>query len=78
MHYFYFKDDIKKAIIEKYGSFKDFSEVYGIEQSHLSLFLNGSKNTTLNKINKILDFLDLELCVKRKTAQLAIKKNPDN
>jgi hypothetical protein len=70
--YFYFKDDIKKAIIEKYGSFKDFCEVIGMEQSHLSLFLNGTKNTTLEKISRITDYLDLELSVKRKAVQLKL------
>lgn len=67
--YLEIKDKIRKEIISQHGKMVHFIErnpELNINQQQLSMYLNPSKNCTLETLLKILSALNLDLDIKRR------------
>jgi len=71
--FFGFKEKIKEAYLEKYGSLKEFCEIEGFSESDVCTQLNPSKNVSLKTLYRYMEKLDLEIVVQRKLIE-RIKK----
>lgn len=55
---------IKEAMKIRKVKSKDLAEHIGLSESSMSLFLNGKMNLGQNKIESILEYLNIELVIK--------------
>ena len=55
------KEDMKLRKVKS----KDLAEHIGLSESSMSLFLNGKMNLGQNKIEYILEYLNIELVIKK-------------
>ena len=55
---------IKEAMKIRKVKSKDLAEHIGLSESSMSLFLNGKMNLGQNKIEAILEYLNIELVIK--------------
>ena len=59
------RDIVKEAIKLRKVKSKDLAEHIGLSESSMSLFLNGKMNLGQNKIEYILEYLNIELVIKK-------------
>ena len=57
------RETVKEAMKLRNVKSKDLAEHVEVTKSTMSLFLNGKKNLGQEKIEKILDFLDIKLVI---------------
>lgn len=58
------RETIKEAMRIRKVKSKDLAEYIGLSGSSMSLFLNGKMNLGQNKIESILEYLNIELVIK--------------
>ena len=58
------RDIVKEAMKLRKVKSKDLAEHIGLSESSMSLFLNGKMNLGQNKIESILEYLNIELVIK--------------
>lgn len=58
------RDIVKEAMKLRKVKSKDLAEHIGVSGSSMSLFLNGKMNLGQNKIEAILEYLNIELVIK--------------
>lgn len=58
------RDIVKEAMKLRKVKSKDLAEHIGLSGSSMSLFLNGKMNLGQNKIEYILEYLNIELVIK--------------
>nr|DAY28739.1 MAG TPA: helix-turn-helix domain protein [Caudoviricetes sp.] len=58
------RDIVKEAMKLRKVKSKDLAEHIGLSESSMSLFLNGKMNLGQNKIEYILEYLNIELVIK--------------
>nr|DAW44635.1 MAG TPA: helix-turn-helix domain protein [Caudoviricetes sp.] len=58
------RDIVKEAMKLRKVKSKDLAEHIGLSESSMSLFLNGKMNLGQNKIESILEALNIELVIK--------------
>ena len=58
------RETIKEAMRIRKVKSKDLAEHIGLSESSMSLFLNGKMNLGQNKIESILEYLNIELVIK--------------
>ena len=61
------RETIREAMRIRKVKSKDLAEHIGLSESSMSLFLNGKMNLGLNKIESILEYLNIELVIKKMT-----------
>ena len=59
------RDIVKEAMKLRKVKSKDLAERIGLSESSMSLFLNGKMNLGQNKIEYILEYLNIELVIKK-------------
>lgn len=59
------RETIKEAMRIRKVKSKDLAEHIGLSESSMSLFLNGKMNLGLNKIESILEYLNIGLVIKK-------------
>ena len=59
------RDIVKEAMKLRKVKSKDLAEHIGLSESSMSLFLNGKMNLGQNKIEYILEYLNIELVIKK-------------
>lgn len=59
------RDIVKEAMKLRKVKSKDLAEHIGLSESSMSLFLNGKMNLGQNKIECILEYLNIELVIKK-------------
>ena len=57
------REAIKEAMKFRNVKSKDLAEYIGVTKSNMSLFLNGKLDFKQDRIEKILDFLDIKLVI---------------
>lgn len=58
------RETIKEAMKIRKVKSKELAEHIALSESAMSLFLNGKMNLGLNKIESILEYLNIELVIK--------------
>ena len=58
------RETIKEAMRIRKVKSKDLAEYIGLSESSMSLFLNGKMNLGQNKIESILEYLNIGLVIK--------------
>lgn len=58
------RETIKEAMRIRKVKSKDLAEYIGLSESSMSLFLSGKMNLGLNKIESILEYLNIGLVIK--------------
>lgn len=61
------RETIREAMRIRKVKSKDLAEHIGLSESSMSLFLNGKMNLGQNKIESILEYLNIELVIKKMT-----------
>lgn len=61
------RETIKEAMRIRKVKSKDLAEHIGLSESSMSLFLNGKMNLGQNKIEAILEYLNIGLVIKKMT-----------
>lgn len=61
------RDVVKEAMKIRKVKSKDLAEHIGLSESSMSLFLNGKMNLGQNKIEAILEYLNIGLVIKKMT-----------
>lgn len=59
------RDIVKEAMKLRKVKSKDLAEYIGLSESSMSLFLNGKMNLGQNKIEAILEYLNIGLVIKK-------------
>lgn len=59
------RDIVKESMKLRKVKSKDLAEHIGLSESSMSLFLNGKMNLGQNKIEYILEYLNIELVIKK-------------
>jgi transcriptional regulator with XRE-family HTH domain len=59
------RDIVKEAMKLRKVKSKDLAEYIGLSESSMSLFLNGKMNLGQNKIESILEYLNIGLVIKK-------------
>lgn len=59
------RDIVKEAMKLRKVKSKDLAEHIGLSESSMSLFLNGKMNLGQNKIEAILEYLNIGLVIKK-------------
>ena len=59
------RDIVKETMKLRKVKSKDLAEHIGLSESSMSLFLNGKMNLGQNKIEYILEYLNIELVIKK-------------
>lgn len=59
------RETIKEAMRIRKVKSKDLAEYIGLSESSMSLFLNGKMNLGQNKIESILEYLNIGLVIKK-------------
>ncbi|MBL3928773.1 helix-turn-helix domain-containing protein [Bacteroides thetaiotaomicron] len=57
------REAVKEAMKLRKVKSKDLAEYIGVTKSNMSLFLNGKLDFKQDKVEKILDFLDIKLVI---------------
>lgn len=57
------REAVKEAMKLRKVKSKDLAEYIGVAKSNMSLFLNGKLDFKQDKVEKILDFLDIKLVI---------------
>lgn len=57
------RETVKEAMKLRKVKSKDLAEYIGVTKSNMSLFLNGKLDFKQDRIEKILDFLDIKLVI---------------
>lgn len=63
------RDVVKEAMKLRKVKSKDLAEYIGLSRSSMSLFLNGKMNLGQNKIEAILEYLNIGLVIKKMPGQ---------
>lgn len=63
------RDVVKEAMKIRKVKSKDLAEHIGLSESSMSLFLNGKMNLGQNKIEAILEYLNIGLVIKKMPGQ---------
>lgn len=63
------RNTIKEAMKIRKVKSKDLAEHIGLSESAMSLFLNGKMNLGLNKIESILEYLNIGLVINKQSSR---------